>query len=97
MSKAFEILSESLEEAIADTKTKHLKRTTKTIEVEPLQSYSSEEIKKIRHQAGLTQSIFAKYFGVSPKTIEAWESGRNIPSGPSRRLLSLIDSKKISL
>ncbi len=97
MSKTFDILSNALDEAIQDVKTSNLPRRTKVIQLDPLASYSSDEIKKIRHQVGLTQSLFAQYFGVSLKTVEAWESGRNVPSGPSRRLLGLLANKKISI
>lgn len=97
MSKTFDILSNALDEAIIDTKTKTLPRHTSKITIEPLKFYSSEDIKKIRQQLGFTQNLFAKYFGVSPKTVEAWEAGTNQPSGPSRRLLGLIAKKKIAL
>ena len=97
MSKTFELLSGALDEAIQDTKQNHLPRHTRTLQVEPLAMYTSNEIKEIRHQIGLTQLLFAQYFGVSLKTVEAWESGRNMPSGPSRRLLGLLAKKKISL
>ena len=36
--------------------------------------------------------MFAKWFGVSTRTVEAWESGRNKSSGSSSRLLSLLQS-----
>ena len=42
----------------------------------------------------MTQKIFADYMGVSPKTVEAWESGINHPVGPACRLLSLLERKK---
>ena len=95
MSKAFEILSGALAEAIADTRVNELPRRTRKITIEPLASYSSQEIKAIRQDLGYTQALFAEFFGVSLKTVEAWESGRNKPSGPSRRLLDLIANKKI--
>lgn len=97
MSEAFGILAGALNEAIADTKVKNLKRTVRKIEIEPLSSFSSSEIKQIRQGIGFTQDLFAKYFGVSTKTVEAWESGRNKPSGPSARLLSLIAERKICI
>lgn len=37
----------------------------------------------------MTQVVFAKYMGVSVKTVEAWESGRNHPDGAASRLLSI--------
>lgn len=33
---------------------------------------------------------FAFVFGVSPKTVEAWESGRNVPRGTAQRFLQVI-------
>lgn len=97
MSEAFAILSGALDEAIKDTKTKKLKRTIRSIEIEPVGVYSSVQVKNIREKIGLTQKLFAKYLGVSTKTVEAWEAGRNKPSGPSNRLLWLMDMGKITI
>jgi len=60
------------------------------IAVKPVESFSSEDIKQIRNRVGLSQAIFASSLGVSKKTVEAWERGRNTPEGPSRGLLQLI-------
>ena len=38
----------------------------------------------------MTQVLFAGLMGVSPKTVEAWEAGRNMPDGPARRILSML-------
>ena len=107
MSEAFAILSGALDEAIKDNKTKKLKRTDRSIEIEPAGVYSSVQVKNIREKIGLTQKLFAKYgltqklfakyLGVSTKTVEAWEAGRNKPSGPSNRLLWLMDMGKITI
>ena len=82
---------------IKDTRTKKLKRTVRSIEIEPAGVYSSVQVKNIREKIGLTQKLFAKYLGVSTKTVEAWEAGRNKPSGPSNRLLWLMDMGKITI
>ncbi|SHE56213.1 helix-turn-helix domain-containing protein [Schwartzia succinivorans] len=99
MSKEFDILSAALDEAIADAKSgnKILKSETISIEIEPLVDYSADTIKEIRKSTGLTQSLFAKWLGVSTRTVEAWETGRNKPSGPSSRLLSLLQKNKLSI
>ena len=99
MSKEFDILSAALDEAIVDAKSgnKILKSETISIEIEPLVDYSADTIKDIRRRTGLTQSLFAKWLGVSTRTVEAWEAGRNKPSGPSSRLLSLLQKNKLSI
>ena len=99
MSQAFGILSSALEEAIENEKAeqKFLTAETVSIEIEPLVQYTAEDIKAIRSKTGLTQSLFAKWFGVSTRTVEAWESGRNKPSGPSSRLLGLLQSNRLSI
>jgi putative transcriptional regulator len=58
--------------------------------IKPVESFNTEEIKTIRQKTGLSQVVFAGSIGVSPKTIEAWENGRNKPEGASRRLLELV-------
>lgn len=59
----------------------------------PVQKYSAAEIKAVREKARLTQFLFANALGVSVRTVEAWESGVNTPSGPASRLLDLIDAE----
>ncbi|MBD3647167.1 MAG: helix-turn-helix domain-containing protein, partial [Pseudomonadales bacterium] len=39
-----------------------------------------------RERLGLSQSEFATLLGVSVRTLQEWEQGRRIPSGPARRL-----------
>ena len=39
----------------------------------------------------MTQRLFAEALGVSIKTVEAWESGTNTPSGCARRMLELLE------
>ena len=99
MGQTFDILSSALDEAIenAKAKKKFLKEETVTIEIEPLVQYTAEDIKNIRSRTGLTQALFAQWFGVSTRTVEAWESGRNKPSGPSSRLLGLLKSNRLSI
>lgn len=50
------------------------------------------EVKRLRTATlGVSQAVFARLLGVSPKLVEAWESGRNTPAGPVRRLFELIE------
>ena len=80
MGSLFDDLEKGLQEAIDFEKGRGKAKTT-TLMIEPVKKYSNEDIKRIRHEAGMTQSVFAKYMGVSPKTVEAWELGRTHPTG----------------
>ena len=85
----YKSIMQGLDEAVKYQEGKIDARKTK-IAVKPVESFSSEDIKQIRKRVGLSQSIFASSLGVSKKTVEAWERGRNTPEGPSRRLLQMI-------
>ena len=67
----------------------NLKAKTTLLTVEPVEAFKPDEIRSIRNSTGLTQIMFAKYMGVSVKTVEAWEAGRNHPEGAACRLLSM--------
>ena len=67
----------------------NLKAKTTTLIIGPVEKFKPEEIKLIRKSTGLTQKMFANYMGVSVKTVEAWEAGRNHPEGAACRLLSM--------
>ena len=91
MSSLFDDLREGLEEAISYEKGTG-KAKTKTYMILPVREYSGKEIREIRKKAGMTQSVFASYMGVSIKTVEAWEGGRTHPTGPVFRLLDILAS-----
>ena len=91
MSSLFDNLREGLEEAISYEKGTG-KAKTKTYMILPVNEYSNKEIREIRMKAGMTQSVFASYMGVSKKTVEAWECGRTHPTGPVFRLLDILAS-----
>ena len=55
---------------------------------------ANTEIRSIRQRACMTQAVFAEYFGVSTKTIEAWERGKTHPTGPACRLLDILAAGK---
>ena len=48
------------------------------------------DVKAIREKIALSQSEFAKLFGLSKRTLEHWEHGRRVPSGPARAFLMVI-------
>ena len=84
----FDDIKLGLEQAIEYEKG-HLKAKKNVVSVSTLEKFTSAEITEIRGSTGLTQVLFAKYMGVSVKTVEAWEAGRNHPDGAACRLLSI--------
>jgi len=80
-------LNESLDFSKGDLKKVRRKKVT----VSPIPKYSAKNIKQIRESLNLTQTVFAEALGVSVKTVEAWESGRNHPQGPASRVLQLLE------
>ncbi len=67
------------------------------VTIKPVPTFTNEKIKEIRLKTGFSQAAFARAMGVPKKTVEAWECGRNIPNGPSRRLLQLIKENPESI
>ncbi|MFG5382894.1 helix-turn-helix domain-containing protein [Yoonia sp. R2-816] len=58
-------------------------------------SFDAERIKQIRKKTRMSQTVFAKVLNVGGTTIAQWEQGKKNPSGPSARLLEVIDRKGI--
>ncbi len=84
----FEEIKAGLNEAIEYEKG-NLKANSRTLTITPIEEFTASEIKDIRKNTGMTQVLFAKYLGVSLKTVEAWEAGRNRPNGTACRMLSI--------
>lgn len=87
--KVYDGIMQGLEEAIAYNEGK-IKARTKTMSISPVPDFEATEIKNIRNELEMTQVLFAGFMGVSTKTVEAWEAGRNMPDGPARRILSML-------
>ena len=52
--------------------------------------WGAARILALRKHAGMTQSRFAQWLGVSVKQVKYLEHQRRNPSGPSRRLLDIL-------
>lgn len=51
---------------------------------------NADSVKEIRNATGLSQANFAKIIDVPITTIQNWEQGRRVPTGPARVLLGAI-------
>ena len=51
------------------------------------------QIKSLREQTHLSQAVFAAVLNTSLSTVQKWEVGDKKPSGPSLKLLNLIERK----
>jgi len=92
----YESIMQGLSEAVDYQQGKVIVRKTK-LTIKPVSTFNNEDIKQIRKRTGLSQVMFAGSLGVSPKTVEAWENGRNKPEGTSRRLLEIVRDDPVFL
>lgn len=54
---------------------------------------SPQEIKALRERSHLSQAVFAAVLNTSLSTVQKWEVGDKKPSGPSLKLLNVIERK----
>lgn len=52
---------------------------------------SYPELKRLRQRLGLSQTEFARVYGLSVWTLRQWEQGVAEPDGPARSYLKVID------
>ena len=55
------------------------------------QAQPKSQVARIPLKSGLSQRQFASAIGVSERTLEEWEQGRRVPSGPARTLLKIAE------
>ncbi len=51
---------------------------------------TNNQIKEIRENLSLSQTVFAKLLNVSPSSIRQWEQGKRQPTGATQVLLDLL-------
>jgi putative transcriptional regulator len=59
----------------------------------PIPDYSGEKIRALRNRHKLSQAVLATVLNTSLSTVRQWEIGEKHPSGPSLKLLNLLDRK----
>lgn len=58
-----------------------------------VEAMSPQKIKALRTRARVSQAVLAAVLNTSVSTVQKWEAGDKKPSGPSLKLLSLIERK----
>ena len=63
--------------------------------LEPVTGYDAQKIRSLRERYQLSQSVLASLLNTSLSAVRQWEAGNKRPSGPSQKLLSILDHKGI--
>jgi DNA-binding transcriptional regulator YiaG len=79
-----------LERMMDEGKTPEDMFTVKTIEVPDPGIYRAAQVRKLRHDLGVSQAVFAHLVGVSVVLVKSWERGVRQPNLMARRLLDTI-------
>ncbi len=61
--------------------------------LEPIPAYDSARVRALREQLKLSQTVLASVLNTSASTVRKWEQGDKQPSGPSLKLLDLLERK----
>ena len=61
------------------------------LDLKPVQ-FGSEDVKRLREELQVSQAIFASLIGVSVKTVQAWEQGKNPPQQVASRFMDEIQT-----
>ena len=89
-------LVQGLEEFASALESRSLKSMsvrTVVLDLEPT-SYDSDLVRRTRKELGLSQSLFAKFLGVSTSTVQSWEQGDKHPQGIACRFMDEIRYNK---
>jgi putative transcriptional regulator len=61
--------------------------------LKPIPRYSGSKIRALRERHRISQAVLATVLNTSLSTVRQWEIGVKQPSGPSLKLLDLLDRK----
>ncbi len=65
--------------------------------LEPVQDYDAAKVKALRERLHLSQAVLASVLNTSTSTVRKWEVGDKRPSGPSQKLLDIIERKGLEV
>ncbi|OOR99690.1 transcriptional regulator [Canicola haemoglobinophilus] len=63
----------------------------------PITPLSPDEIRQVRENAQISQTVFAHYLNISKNLLSDWERGIKKPSGAALKLLTLAKNKGIDV
>ena len=91
----FADLMASMNEALDHAKGKRELRTT-VLPPAPT-PMTAAQVQRVRKRMNASQAVFARYFNVSTKLVQAWEANRRQADGPALVLLRLGDRDPAAL
>ena len=65
--------------------------------LDPIPEYTPRRIKALRTRHNISQSVLAIVMNTSLSTVQKWEIGEKRPSGPSLKLLNILDTNGIEV
>jgi putative transcriptional regulator len=74
---------------------KQTMREFDTLALPQVRELSAKQIRALRARARMSQAVFAAFLNTSVSTVQKWEIGEKRPSGPSLKLLNVIDQKGV--
>ena len=67
------------------------------LSVPPVRALSARQIRAFRARTRMSQAMFSAVLNTSTSTVQKWEIGAKRPSGPSLKLLNVIDTKGVDV
>ena len=65
--------------------------------LQPVPDYNGAKVKALRTKRQLSQSVLASWLNTSLSTVRTWEIDEKRPSGPSLKLLDLLERKGLEV
>jgi putative transcriptional regulator len=65
--------------------------------LENISDYDSEKIRSLRDRYKISQAVLASLLNTSTSAVRQWEIGSKHPSGPSQKLLYLLEHKGLEV
>jgi putative transcriptional regulator len=63
----------------------------------PVPEYDSKKIRALRERYQLSQTVLASLLNTTASAVRQWEQGGKHPSGPSQKLLNLLERKGLEV